>query len=269
MDSPIKILHLEDVRSDAELVERELKRGELKYEIRWVSNRRDFENTIGIFNPDIVLSDHSLPTLTSQDAFQIVKDVGKNVPVILVTATVSEEFAVDMMRQGVADYILKDRMQRLPVAVYNAVAKWRLEKQKQRYIDKLIQSEVRFRMLIENSEEMITLINADGSIEYMSPAVERVFGGISSGNKKQALDIVHPEDRETASQQLNEVSKYPGVAIPFILRNQRKDKTTVWVEGKLTNLLQVDGVNAIVANFRDITTLKEGTPGGYMSEKNI
>jgi signal transduction histidine kinase len=135
MKEILKILHLEDLPDDAELVARVLKKAGLKFEAILTENKNDFINALKEFSPDIILSDHSLSSFDSQEALKIVREMGINVPFILVTATVSEEYAVSIIKEGAADYILKDRLQRLPNAIQNAIEKYDLEK-KRRHAEK-------------------------------------------------------------------------------------------------------------------------------------
>lgn len=130
MKQKIKILHLEDVESDAELIDHELRKAKIEFEKRVVDTREEYEQMLAAFDPDIILSDHSLPSFNSYKALEILKEKGLDIPFLLVTATVSEEFAVDIMKQGAADYILKDRTQRLPSAIINSIEKHILEKEK-------------------------------------------------------------------------------------------------------------------------------------------
>ena len=124
MDTKLKILHLEDLQSDIDLVDRELKKGTFEFEKLVVSNRNDYEKALNSFQPDIILSDHSLPAFNSVEALKLAREmIYYDVPFILVTGTVSEDFAVEMMKKGIYDYILKDRIQRLPQAVLNAIEK--------------------------------------------------------------------------------------------------------------------------------------------------
>lgn len=135
----LKILHLEDLPSDAELVERELKKGNIQFEKLVVDNRKDFEKALKEFSPDIILSDHSLPSFNSIIALKIIKEAKINVPFILITSTISEEFAVDMIKAGANDYILKDRLQRLPQSILSAIEKFNLEIERQEFLDDLVQ----------------------------------------------------------------------------------------------------------------------------------
>ncbi|MEO6546380.1 MAG: PAS domain S-box protein [Ferruginibacter sp.] len=122
----------------------------------------------------------------------------------------------------------------------------------------LQESENKFRSLIENSGDMLTLITADGKMDYISPSVEKTFGYTNEENKtRQAIEVVHPDDLPVAMQVLESAFKNPGVAFSSTIRNRKKDGTYIWVEGTITNMLHVPGVNAIVANIRDITESKK------------
>ena len=130
MANKLRILHLEDVSFDVEMVERELKKGNILFEKLVVDNKSDFENALDNFLPDIILSDHSLPSFDSTAALQIVKQKAFKIPFILVTATVSEEFAVNVLQQGASDYVLKSNLKRLPSAVINAMEKSKMISEK-------------------------------------------------------------------------------------------------------------------------------------------
>jgi signal transduction histidine kinase len=135
MDRPLKILHLEDLAADAEIVDRALRKSQLNFEKMVVLDRIDFIRALRQFKPDIILSDHSLPAFNSLEALRITREEGSPAPFILVTATVSEEYAVSVIKEGASDYILKDRLERLPNAVLNALDKRRAEDELARQID--------------------------------------------------------------------------------------------------------------------------------------
>ena len=139
MAHSINILHLEDVQTDAELVERTLQKSGLEFEKIWVSTRAGFLQALQGFKPDVILSDHSLPSFNSFEALQLLKETGPDIPFILVTSNVSEEFAVSVMKEGAFDYVLKDRLQRLPSAILNALSKFQSDAEKQVYLADLIQ----------------------------------------------------------------------------------------------------------------------------------
>lgn len=119
--------------------------------------------------------------------------------------------------------------------------------------EELKTSEARFRSLIENSADMLTLFDANGIITYTSPAVEREFGYSSEENLLRNIkDIIHSEDIEIAEKELKKSLNNPGIPIEISLKYLKKDGSYIWVEGSLTNMLTVHGVNAIVANFKNV-----------------
>ena len=191
----IKILHLEDLSEDVELVERELKKGQFAFEKIVVDNKKTFEKALEEFSPDIVLSDHSLPSFNSFEALQIVQAKGLPIPFILITASMPDEFAVAVMQKGADDYIIKDRLQRLNTAIHNSLEKYRLEKEKQEFLEQIAINEKRYRTIIEKSNDMITLTTGDGKILYGSPSITKLFNYTQEElTHTLALDLVHPED---------------------------------------------------------------------------
>ena len=144
MSNSLKIIHIEDVPSDAELVDRTLKKSGIIFEKVVVDTRAEYVRALSEFPADIILSDHSLPSFNSLEALKILKNSDKGIPFILITATVSEEFAVSVMKEGASDYVLKDRLQRLPSAIINAIEKYQSDNDRQTYLSKIVASEALF-----------------------------------------------------------------------------------------------------------------------------
>ena len=167
-EKPIKILLLEDLPSDVKLIWRVLKKEFLDFQGLAVATREDFIAAIADFVPDIILSDHSLPSFNSHEALHILQQSGKNIPFILVTGTISEDFAVDMIKRGAEDYILKDRLERLPTAIINAQAKYQLQVDSEKNLRDLVQSEFRYRQIVETASEGIWQIDEDNKITFVN-----------------------------------------------------------------------------------------------------
>lgn len=121
MDKELKILMLEDLQDDVGLIERTLRKQGISFVSKRVDTRNEFVEALDEFDPDVILSDHALPQFNSLDALNICKKESMNVPFILVTGTVSEEFAVSCLKQGADDYVLKSNLVRLPSAIQNAL----------------------------------------------------------------------------------------------------------------------------------------------------
>jgi signal transduction histidine kinase len=126
----IKILHLEDLPFDVEMVERVLRKSSINFEKVVVDNKADFEQALEEFIPDIILSDHSLPSFNSEAALKMVKQKSPNTPFILVTATVPEAYAINVVGQGAIDYLIKTNLLRLPAAIFAALERSRFIEEK-------------------------------------------------------------------------------------------------------------------------------------------
>jgi len=174
MKQKIKILHLEDVPTDAELVARELRKENIDTEIHVVQDKVNFVKALKNFSYDIILSDHSLAAFDSLEAIRLVKKAEITVPFILVTATMTDEFAAMVMKEGANDYILKDRLNRLPLAVMNSIEKNRLiEGQKadqKKAIEQLLKSEAFNRAVLNSLSSHIGVIDNRGRLVAVNEA---------------------------------------------------------------------------------------------------
>ncbi|AYB29084.1 hybrid sensor histidine kinase/response regulator [Chryseolinea soli] len=129
-EKELKILMLEDSDDDRGLIEYILRKDKLSFVARCVNTRDEFNDAIRGFSPDVVLSDHGLPGFNSAEALEICIKQQATIPFILVTGTVSDEYAISCLRNGADDYILKSNLSRLPTAIRGAVRKRKVEKLK-------------------------------------------------------------------------------------------------------------------------------------------
>jgi signal transduction histidine kinase len=127
MKSDIKILMLEDIPDEAYLIEREIKKGNINFVLKRVDSREKFEEALVSFLPDVILSDHALPEFNSIEALIASRKFNSDLPFILVTGAVSEEFAVTCLKLGADDYVLKSNLSRLPSAITHALNKREFE----------------------------------------------------------------------------------------------------------------------------------------------
>src|SRR5258705_13905838 len=123
----MKLLILEDNRDDAALIQATLRRAGPHFDTKVVSTRNDFIDALDSFVPEFVLSDHQLPQFSSSQALEITREKLPHFPFILVTGTVSEEFPASIIKLGSDDYILKNRLTRLPASIDAALRQRQLE----------------------------------------------------------------------------------------------------------------------------------------------
>ena len=150
---PIRVLILEDNAADAELMVGALRKAGLDVEAERVETATEFAARLAP-EPDLILSDFKLPQFGGVEALRLVRSRGLCVPFIIVSGTIGEDVAVEAMREGADDYLLKDRMARLGPAALQALEKSRLLAKMRRAEAALRESEVRLRQIAENVREL-------------------------------------------------------------------------------------------------------------------
>ncbi|NVO19672.1 MAG: PAS domain S-box protein [Bacteroidetes bacterium] len=188
MESELKILLVEDELTDAELIKRELRRNGMVFSDMVVDSEQDFIAAIHSFQPDIILSDYSLPEFDGMLALSIQQEIAPLTPFVLVTGSVNEETAVECMKAGADDYVIKQNLRRLSGAIQAAIEKKKLIAEKKEAESSLRKSEERYRSLFENSA--IPIFEEDFS-EVKSLFDELRNNGVT--NFRSYFDS-HPED---------------------------------------------------------------------------
>lgn len=163
MNKPFKILHLEDKRSDSDLVKRELQKCDIPFEYLLTGNRKGFENALIEFNPDLILSDYALPSFQGSSAFTIKQKLSPHAPFIIVSGTIGEERAVEMIRNGVTDYVLKDKLFTLPQKIIRALKESEAEKAK-RIMDETLRKTKDLYALISQVNQNIVRVKNEATL---------------------------------------------------------------------------------------------------------
>jgi signal transduction histidine kinase len=118
----LRLLILEDVPEDAELEERTLRRAGIDFEAVVAANRAGFLQALEKFHPDLIISDYRLPDIDGLAAIRLVRERDSELPILLVTGALDDEAAAEVVKAGAYDYLRKDRLTRLPLAVEHALA---------------------------------------------------------------------------------------------------------------------------------------------------
>src|SRR6056297_1569524 len=173
MKKKLSILLLEDNPADAELIKAELKRAKINLEqFHVIDNKTDFLRELKDFSMDVILSDYSLPQFDAISALKIVREKMPDLPFIVVTGTLDEETAVDTIKSGAWDYVLKERMVRLGPALKNAL-KLKAEKDKSREAEEEIR---KLSIAMEQSPSSVMITDKEGHLEYVNPKFEETSG---------------------------------------------------------------------------------------------
>jgi signal transduction histidine kinase len=155
MEKQLRILVLEDMEDDLELIEYALQKADLNFKARRVDTREEFVQALKDKNADVILSDHFLPRFNSLEALALFRESGLQIPFILVTGAISEEFAVNTLKQGADDYVLKSNLTRLPNAIINAIKQREAEAEKMQANDAL---RTQYEELIKINKELDSFV---------------------------------------------------------------------------------------------------------------
>lgn len=179
----IKILILEDNESDLELIKYELKKLKSDYSLKWVKNKAEFVAALNFELPDILLSDYNLPDTNGEESLAMLRKKDQSVPFILISSTIGEEKAVNLMRNGANDFIMKDKLKKLVPTIERELKEHENRKQAKIEHEQLILSreelkvsEKKFRSLAENSLDRIERYDRECRHIYINPESLRITG---------------------------------------------------------------------------------------------
>ncbi len=258
MQNKLRILHLEDLETDSELVDIALRRGDIQFVKYWAKDKEEFIKGLKEFAPDIILSDHSLGHFDSLDAIKLLKDTGLQVPFIIVTGHTSEEFVVEIIKGGADDYLVKDNLARLPLVIKAALKEKKSKIEREKAYEELSQREEHYFALIQNSKDMVMLISGEGTIVYQSPSGEGILGYKPSELiGTSVFNLAHPDQLDAIKERFKH--RQEGGEPKGSLEYRVRHKNGEWrvFDSTISNLLHNPAVNAIVINSRDVTERKQ------------
>ena len=158
MNRDLRILILEDVPTDAELIQFELTEAGTTFTPRCVVDRESYLGALGEFCPDIILSDYSLPSFDGISAMKLAQETCPDVPFIFVSGALGEETAIELLKQGATDYVLKNRLSRLGPAVSRALQEVRERKERKMAEEALKKREQTLELKSRSLEEANTAL---------------------------------------------------------------------------------------------------------------
>lgn len=173
----LRIIVLEDAPADVTLIDHEFRQAGLAFELERVETREDFTRAIEQNPPDLILSDHGLPAFDGFAALALARAKYPDVPFIFVTGSMGEELAIDSLRGGASDYVLKNRLSNLVPAVERALRLAEERTKRKQAEQELRDSEERFRLLVSGIKDYaVCMLDPDGRISSWNTGAEVVFG---------------------------------------------------------------------------------------------
>ena len=253
---PLRVLIIEDVPMDAELVEYELGRARIPFQARRVDTRELFLAELRAFEPDVILSDYTLPRFDGMAALELARNHAPATPFLIVTGSINEETAVGAMKAGAADYLLKSNLARIGPAIEGALARVRARNEKTRAEDALRESEARYRDLFDNASDLVCATDREGRFLYVNRAWHEGTG--YSDTELAGLrfgDLVHPESKARYTEVMARALAGETLTHVELTLMPRSDVPIV-VEGNLSGARQPDGSVTLRGIYRDVTERK-------------
>ncbi|MFM1931556.1 MAG: hypothetical protein RL226_859 [Bacteroidota bacterium] len=249
-DGVLRVLLLEDLLSDAELIKLNLRKLQMDKRVEHVTNRADFEAALTRFVPHLILSDYSLPQFTGMEALELIKAHNPYIPFIICTGSVNEETAVACIKAGADDYVLKDSMGRLPSAIENAIAAKMNLVARHRADIELSKSEENFRALAQNAPDNIYKIARDGEILYVNCDIDGIPKEKVIGMK--IYDFVNEENKRKMRRAI-ETSFDRALTVSVEIEGNPEDPESQWYFCRIGPVMENDRVKSLVFISSNIT----------------
>ncbi len=172
----VRLLIVEDTAADAELMLAILKRAGYRLSFDVVSSPELFREKLQQADYDLVLSNHNLKTWTGMDALKILRELGIDIPLIVATGSLGDEAAVDYLKHGAADYVLKHRLERLPVAVGHALRERAHRTKATQFQEQMLAAKRNWELTFDSVPDPILLLDGERCIQRANTAAATVFG---------------------------------------------------------------------------------------------
>ncbi|HCW94036.1 MAG TPA: hybrid sensor histidine kinase/response regulator [Flexistipes sinusarabici] len=258
INQPVKILFAEDAPTDVEIAKRRLKKEGLDFIFRLVDTEEDFRRGLKEFDPDVIISDYSMPSFDGMTALQIARSAEKFYPFIIFTGSMNEETAVACMKAGANDYVIKEQITRLPFAVIEALNKKQALMEKNKMEKSLIESEEKFRNLFYNHSAVKLIIDPETLDIYEANMAASEFYGWPI-EKLESMKVTDINDIGENEVRKNIAKVVRGIKNNFQLKHRKADGDTVDVE-VFSSHVQIGGkiyIHSIIHNITEQKRLEE------------
>ena len=250
----VRTLFVSDSPDDVELVLHELRRGGFTPDHWVVRDAEGMREALAGVVWDLVIGEYALEGFSALAALDVLRASGQDPPFIVVSGRVGEEAVVACMKAGASDFLARDDLVRLVPAVERDLREAGQRRRGREAVEALRASEERYRLLIENSADMITLHDEAGYVTFASPSVTRTLGYPPEDMIGHRLrEFAHPADAPRFIAAMEEALAYGSTPLLTGLRMRHRDGAWRVIEGNAARLVRPDGGVGVVAVGRDVT----------------
>jgi len=263
-DQTWRVLHVEDSPQDAQLCSRQLERAGYKPVVDVVASAEEFEKALDENSYDVILSDYNLPEWSGMAALELLQRDGRDIPFILVTGTVGEEMAVEFIKRGATDYVLKDRPERLPLAIERALEEKRIREER-RLAER---SRDLLAAIVQSSDDAIISTDPDGAIASWNLGAERMYGYLAADVRTKPISVLFPADGGDELRAIREVFANGESLDHCDTKGKRKDGAVIDVSVTISRINSVEGnLSGASMIVRDITENKRLQKEFFVAQK--
>jgi PAS domain S-box-containing protein len=268
MGTPLRVLIVEDSEEDTLLIVRELKRGGFDPIHERVETAEAMKAALFTETWDLILADYAMPHFSGLEALKFSKESELDLPFIIVSGSIGEDVAVEAMKSGAHDYIMKNNLARLVPAIQQELREAEVRRKLKHSEKALQEAEKRYRQVVENATEIIYAVDEKGNFTYGNPTSLKVTGfSLEQLRQYNYQDLVVPEHRERVLQayinQLRERRSTSYIEFPFF----SKSGEIIWFGQNASLVIEKGKVVGFHIIARDITERKRGEEALRWSEE--
>ena len=258
MNKNFHVLLLEDVPTDAKLIEHELLKGAFPFVLKRVTTEEAFQKALKKFKPDIILADYKLPKFDGISALQIVKKNHPDIPFIFVSGYIGEELAIETLKNGAKDYVLKDNLSRLVPSVRRALNDYEEQTKRKQSEEALQKSEEKYRNLVNEINDGIFVLNDRRIFAFANKPLAFIYGMDTPDELvgKTIEEFVTPDARDKIMKIFSRFARTGKISGSIEVPIMKKDKSLTFLEIKPVPIIKDGKITGTRGVVREITERK-------------